>query len=90
MITARVSKAAERLVKLTDLDVTPEYVGRIIEEAAKVQELEDERDKFHSDVINMTIRLDKAMDAIKGLLADGSNGSARTLAQMALIENGAQ
>ncbi len=80
--TARSAKAAEKLVKLGVVNMPPEDVASIINEYAKISDLENERD-------DLADKLAKALLVIRGMLEVNADGSAKALCQMVLVENGA-
>ena len=87
MTTARASKLGELLVKRFELgSVTPECVATIIDEAAGLAELERDYADMTKTVITTVEKNEELIYAIRELLADDSNGAARHLAEMALVD----
>ena len=85
MTTARAWKIAERLVKLYDLgNATQEAIAEVIEGAAGLQELEDSYASMVQQVLELTEARELQLSALNALLEDGSNGSARKLAELAI------
>ena len=87
MTTARASKAGELFVKRFGLgDVTPEYVAQLVDECTGLAELEADYAKMVATVLEAADCKERLLAVVDELLADGSNGAARTLAQVVLTD----